>query len=384
MQLKRMEVLTVAFIACSLLVSRALGIREVPFQLRPMECGNKVDFNALCQSACNDIRVLEFGFCGESIMFTEHHYNLAEVTISLGSIFDEFKRRSDVKINYTLAIIDEDYTIQYLVFFNDIKPLALDWKLHGHHDVVGKKSKCSDDGASVSSLDIMSVPDGDLTALYDYDPPVNAHGSAIAVRKGTLPTLLLCGPLSTSTVGGVAQLMFASGQSSHQPPSYQLSVDAHALSFAFVFPFTMLVFGRNYIEEIFFIGSGQYGVVYEAIFKPYDVTVAVKTLKQLPVARLIVPGSLHMYGLDILPIFSFWLNEDITLRDEFLQEARLMKSLRHPNLVRLLGEFVAIFPCLSLKPQFFVFIHHTLKESFFGSTFEKSKKCSLLGKLEAS
>ncbi|KAM3185505.1 hypothetical protein ACTXT7_006236 [Hymenolepis weldensis] len=55
-------------------------------------------------------------------------------------------------------------------------------------------------------------------------------------------------------------------------------------------------------------GSGQYGIVYEAILKPYDVTVAVKTLK-----------------------------EDITLRDEFLQEARLMKSLRHPNLVRLLG-----------------------------------------------
>lgn len=27
------------------------------------------------------------------------------------------------------------------------------------------------------------------------------------------------------------------------------------------------------------VGSGQYGVVYEAIFKPYDVTVAVKTLK---------------------------------------------------------------------------------------------------------
>lgn len=26
-------------------------------------------------------------------------------------------------------------------------------------------------------------------------------------------------------------------------------------------------------------GSGQYGVVYEALFKPYDVTVAVKTLK---------------------------------------------------------------------------------------------------------
>ncbi|KAF8562055.1 hypothetical protein P879_07908 [Paragonimus westermani] len=56
------------------------------------------------------------------------------------------------------------------------------------------------------------------------------------------------------------------------------------------------------------IGSGQYGVVYEALWKPYNLLVAVKTLK-----------------------------EDVTVRDEFLEEARLMKSLRHPNLVELLG-----------------------------------------------
>ncbi|CAH8842263.1 unnamed protein product [Trichobilharzia szidati] len=56
------------------------------------------------------------------------------------------------------------------------------------------------------------------------------------------------------------------------------------------------------------LGSGQYGVVYEAIWKPYNVLVAVKTLK-----------------------------ENVTVRDEFLEEARLMKSLRHPNLVTLLG-----------------------------------------------
>ncbi|VDP66019.1 unnamed protein product, partial [Schistosoma curassoni] len=54
--------------------------------------------------------------------------------------------------------------------------------------------------------------------------------------------------------------------------------------------------------------SGQYGVVYEAVWKPYNVLVAVKTLK-----------------------------ENVTVRDEFLEEARLMKSLRHPNLVTLLG-----------------------------------------------
>ncbi|KAH8860816.1 Tyrosine-protein kinase ABL1 [Schistosoma japonicum] len=56
------------------------------------------------------------------------------------------------------------------------------------------------------------------------------------------------------------------------------------------------------------LGSGQYGVVYEAIWKPYNVLVAVKTLK-----------------------------ENVTVRDEFLEEARLMKGLRHPNLVTLLG-----------------------------------------------
>lgn len=56
------------------------------------------------------------------------------------------------------------------------------------------------------------------------------------------------------------------------------------------------------------LGSGQYGVVYEAIWKPYGLLVAVKTLK-----------------------------ENVTVRDEFLEEARLMKSLRHPNLVQLLG-----------------------------------------------
>ncbi|CAH8479621.1 unnamed protein product [Schistosoma turkestanicum] len=56
------------------------------------------------------------------------------------------------------------------------------------------------------------------------------------------------------------------------------------------------------------LGSGQYGVVYEALWKPYNVLVAVKTLK-----------------------------ECVTVCDEFLEEARLMKSLRHPNLVTLLG-----------------------------------------------
>nr|AQT19751.1 hypothetical protein Smed-abl-2 [Schmidtea mediterranea] len=56
------------------------------------------------------------------------------------------------------------------------------------------------------------------------------------------------------------------------------------------------------------LGSGQYGIVYEAFWKKYSITVAVKTVKT-----------------------------DITVADDFLEEARLMKSLQHPNLVRLLG-----------------------------------------------
>ncbi|KAH9285915.1 hypothetical protein ECG_00537 [Echinococcus granulosus] len=139
------------FFSCLLPLLGVFVTGQIPLQLRPMKCNKRTDFNALCQSACHDILVSEFGFCGESIQFTARHYNLKELTISLGSIFNhnareeerhwrerrsDFKRRSDVKINYTLAIIDEDYTIQYLVFFNDVKPLAFDWKLHGHHDVI--------------------------------------------------------------------------------------------------------------------------------------------------------------------------------------------------------------------------------------------------------
>ncbi|VDD83362.1 unnamed protein product [Mesocestoides corti] len=130
----------------------------------------------------------------------------------------------------------------------------------------GKKLKSGDDATSVSSLDLVPTLEGSVTALYDYDPSLNACSSAIAVKKG----------------------------------------------------------------------SGQYGVVYEAIFKPYDVTVAVKTLKGSQ-RKLAInsPDS----SLFILFSLSF-IQEDITLRDEFLQEARLMKSLRHPNLVRLLVDLV--------------------------------------------
>ncbi|XP_055933406.1 tyrosine-protein kinase Abl-like isoform X2 [Argiope bruennichi] len=56
------------------------------------------------------------------------------------------------------------------------------------------------------------------------------------------------------------------------------------------------------------LGGGQYGDVYEAIWKRYNVTVAVKTLK-----------------------------EDTMALKDFLEEAAIMKEMKHPNLVQLLG-----------------------------------------------
>ncbi|KAL5967185.1 Tyrosine-protein kinase transforming protein Abl [Taenia solium] len=57
------------------------------------------------------------------------------------------------------------------------------------------------------------------------------------------------------------------------------------------------------------LGWGQYGDVYEALWKRYNSIVAVKTLKQ---------------------------DVDLNLND-FLAEASIMKNLQHKNLVRLLG-----------------------------------------------
>lgn len=56
------------------------------------------------------------------------------------------------------------------------------------------------------------------------------------------------------------------------------------------------------------LGAGQYGEVYEAIWKKYNSRVAVKTLR-----------------------------EDTMALKEFLEEAAIMKEMRHPNLVSLLG-----------------------------------------------
>lgn len=56
------------------------------------------------------------------------------------------------------------------------------------------------------------------------------------------------------------------------------------------------------------LGGGQYGDVYEAVWKRYNKTVAVKTLK-----------------------------EDTMALKDFLEEAAIMKEMKHPNLVQLLG-----------------------------------------------
>ncbi|XP_030385258.1 tyrosine-protein kinase Abl isoform X6 [Scaptodrosophila lebanonensis] len=56
------------------------------------------------------------------------------------------------------------------------------------------------------------------------------------------------------------------------------------------------------------LGGGQYGEVYEAMWKRYGNTVAVKTLK-----------------------------EDTMALKDFLEEAAIMKEMKHPNLVQLIG-----------------------------------------------
>ncbi|XP_034094489.1 tyrosine-protein kinase ABL2 isoform X2 [Gymnodraco acuticeps] len=66
------------------------------------------------------------------------------------------------------------------------------------------------------------------------------------------------------------------------------------------------------------LGGGQYGEVYVGVWKKYNLTVAVKTLK-----------------------------EDTMEVEEFLKEAAVMKEVKHPNLVQLLG-------VCTLEPPFYI------------------------------
>lgn len=68
------------------------------------------------------------------------------------------------------------------------------------------------------------------------------------------------------------------------------------------------IFPRNYLGSLSILIVGQYGDVYEAMWKRYNMTVAVKTLK-----------------------------EDTMALKDFLEEAAIMKEMKHPNLVQLLG-----------------------------------------------
>lgn len=74
------------------------------------------------------------------------------------------------------------------------------------------------------------------------------------------------------------------------------------------------------------LGGGQYGDVYEALWKRFNMTVAVKTLK-----------------------------EDTMALKDFLAEAAIMKEIKHPNLVKLLGVCTREPPCRFFLVFFFGF-----------------------------
>lgn len=78
--------------------------------------------------------------------------------------------------------------------------------------------------------------------------------------------------------------------------------------------------GRTDIVMKHKLGGGQYGEVYEAIWKRYGNTVAVKTLK-----------------------------EDTMALKDFLEEAAIMKEMKHSNLVQLIGKFMDNNGCIEFN-----------------------------------
>ncbi|XP_052121364.1 tyrosine-protein kinase Abl isoform X3 [Frankliniella occidentalis] len=104
------------------------------------------------------------------------------------------------------------------------------------------------------------------------------------------------------------------GKSSHCPqqhhnttPSSFSAITAFLLAFASTKPDEWEI-NRTDIVMRHKLGGGQYGDVYEAVWKRHNMTVAVKTLK-----------------------------EDTMALKDFLEEASIMKEMKHPNLVQLLG-----------------------------------------------
>lgn len=75
-------------VICSVLVFSSLVpfVSASPTNMTMVGCG--FDFKKYCKSACLNIHIAEFGYCGERITFTDFQLGLTELTISLGSIFD--------------------------------------------------------------------------------------------------------------------------------------------------------------------------------------------------------------------------------------------------------------------------------------------------------
>ncbi|KAJ7332060.1 hypothetical protein JRQ81_014240 [Phrynocephalus forsythii] len=84
------------------------------------------------------------------------------------------------------------------------------------------------------------------------------------------------------------------------------------------------------------LGGGQYGEVYVGVWKKYNLTVAVKTLK-----------------------------EDTMEVEEFLKEASVMKEIKHPNLVQLLG-------VCTLEPPFYIVTEYMP----YGNLLDYLRECS--------
>ncbi|XP_069093169.1 tyrosine-protein kinase ABL1 isoform X2 [Pleurodeles waltl] len=84
------------------------------------------------------------------------------------------------------------------------------------------------------------------------------------------------------------------------------------------------------------LGGGQYGEVYEGVWKKYNLTVAVKTLK-----------------------------EDTMEVEEFLKEAAVMKEVKHPNLVQLLG-------VCTREPPFYIITEFMT----FGNLLDYLRECN--------
>ncbi|XP_055963303.1 tyrosine-protein kinase ABL2 [Sorex fumeus] len=84
------------------------------------------------------------------------------------------------------------------------------------------------------------------------------------------------------------------------------------------------------------LGGGQYGEVYVGVWKKYSLTVAVKTLK-----------------------------EDTMEVEEFLKEAAVMKEIKHPNLVQLLG-------VCTLEPPFYIVTEYMP----YGNLLDYLRDCS--------